>query len=205
MKKKIIIAIGAIVITYLIASNFGSWVETTINTTSNKESYAAIENNELSSELLGFKINFPSNWDVMSDEIYNNKYYDNLSTERRIAKIDTTNKFIKGFVAYDKNSKDYMLFGFMRMELDYDSNKSVYDIVKTLKTLKQYKIVEDPQKTLIDNNMFNTIYAEVDINQYSNKQRWYIFQSDRMIVQITAVSQDNIENVDTLIKAIDFK
>lgn len=194
-----------VAIVYFVAGNYGKWFENGTNPTYNKENYALLQNNELSSQLLGFDLNFPSNWDVMSDVTYNNEYYDSLSKDRRIPKLDTSNEFIKGFVAFDKNSKDHISFGFMRMESGYDSSKAVEEIAESLEKISYYKKVELPNKAVIDNKAVHTIYAEVNQNKYSNKQRWYIYQSGRMIVQIVAVSYDNINNVDSIIKSINFK
>lgn len=206
-KKKIGIwgTIILTVIVYLIAGNSGKWFENATNPTYNKENYALLENNKLSSQVLGFELIFPSNWDVMSDLTYNSEYYDSLSKDRRIPKIDTSNEFIKGFVAFDKNSKDYISFGFMRVELGYDANKAVGEIADSLKKLSYYKKVEVPNKTVVDNKVFYTIYSEVNQGQYNNKQRWYIYQSGRMIIQIVAVSHENIENVDKIIKEINMQ
>jgi len=94
----------------------------------------------------------------MTDKMYKEEYYDTLLKERRIAKVDTSNKFIKGFVAFDKNLNDYFSIGFMRMGLDYDSNKSIIDIAKRFKEIEYYKVVEELDKTIIDNHKFNTLY-----------------------------------------------
>jgi len=46
----------------------------------------------------------------------------------------------------------------MRMGLDYDSNKSIIDIAKRFKEIEYYKVVEELDKTIIDNHKFNTLY-----------------------------------------------
>ena len=144
--------------------------------------------NSLYFEKYDIKFEFPSDWLVISDEIYNNQYYDKFPNKRtRIEEFDLSDqKILKSFVGISKNAinekymDNYITFMIMKMQSGAINNaeEQAQKLYGGMTESEIYEKVSPPEKAIIAGKTFyviNSVINSVELNYKVNRKLFIIY------------------------------